>query len=123
MNNLELLKIENETELNDVQQLMTLQDAIESEILNLDNIIKTLKSKSENNKASLLEQMQKYDIKTLDTENFKITRVDETTRVTVDSKSLKENEPEIYEKYSKKSTVKANLRITLKTKKELEDKQ
>lgn len=122
MTNLELLKIDNNNELDNVKNMITLQEAIEIQILKVDETLKNLKLKGDTNKALLLEQMQKYDIKTLESDKFKITRVDETTRTTVDSKSLKENEPEIYEKYSKTSIVKANLRITTKTKNMLEAK-
>lgn len=122
MTNLELLKIDNNNELDNVKNMITLQEAIEIQILKVDETLKNLKLKGDTNKALLLKQMQKYDIKTLESDKFKITRVDETTRTTVDSKSLKENEPEIYEKYSKTSIVKANLRITTKTKNMLEAK-
>ena len=120
--NLELLKIDNQQELLNVEELLRLQNAIETQILDLDETIKTLKAKSESNKNSLLYAMSKYDIKSLNSESFKITRINETVRVTLDSKAIKENHPDIYEKYSKQSVVKSYLRITAKSNKTLEVK-
>lgn len=120
--NLELLKIDNQQELLNVEQLLKLQNAIETQILDLDETIKSLKAKSESNKNSLLSAMSKYDIKSLNSESFKITRVNETVRVTLDSKAIKENHPDIYEKYSKQSVVKSHLRISAKSNKSLEAK-
>ena len=120
--NLELLKIDNPQELLNVEELLKLQNAIETQILDLDETIKSLKAKSESNKNSLLSAMSKYDIKSLNSESFKITRVNETVRVTLDSKAIKENHPDIYEKYSKQSVVKSYLRISAKSNKNLEVK-
>lgn len=120
--NLELLKIDNQQELSNVEELLKLQNAIETQILDLDETIKTLKAKSESNKNSLLSAMSKYDIKSLNSESFKITRINETVRVTLDSKAIKENYPDIYEKYSKQSVVKSYLRISAKSNKSLEVK-
>lgn len=120
--NLELLKIDNQQELLNIEELLTLQNAIETQILDLDETIKSLKAKSESNKNSLLSAMSKYDIKSLNSESFKITRINETVRVTLDSKAIKENHPDIYEKYSKQSVVKSYLRISAKSNKTLEVK-
>lgn len=120
--NLELLKIDNQQELLNIEELLTLQNAIETQILDLDETIKSLKAKSESNKNSLLSAMSKYDIKSLNSESFKITRINETVRVTLDSKAIKENHPDIYEKYSKQSVVKSYLRISTKSNKTLEVK-
>lgn len=120
--NLELLKIDNQQELLNIEELLKLQNAIETQILDLDETIKTLKAKSESNKNSLLSSMSKYDIKSLNSESFKITRINETVRVTLDSKAIKENHPDIYEKYSKQSVVKSYLRISAKSNKSLEVK-
>lgn len=119
MENIELLKIDNENDRGLTITNMEQLDVIEKIIAEKEESIKELKVQQESIKAILLDTMIKYDVKTFNTENYKITRVDETVRNTVDSKALKEFEPEIYNKYLKQSKVKASLRIT-KLKKESE---
>lgn len=112
--NLELYKIDNQNELMKVEKLLQLQNTVDLELLQANDVIKQLKERSESVKQDLLNAMTKYDIKSLETERFKITRVNETTKKTIDSKKLKEEYPDVYEKYSKESTVKAYLKITEK---------
>lgn len=112
--NLELYKIDNHEEAIKVHNMLALQDKIEKEILSYETKIKELKSTNEQSKQLLLEAMEKYDIKSLETDNFKITRILPSTRTTIDSKKLKEQEPDIYNKYLKVSEVKTYLKITEK---------
>lgn len=114
MENLELLKIENERERREILARLELEDAIQIKIANKEEEIKKLKAESEKSRQDLLNNMIKYDIKTLELKHFIISRVDETKRVTIDSKALKANEPEIFKKYSKSTNIKAYLRFTVK---------
>ena len=58
--------------------------------------------------------MEKHDIKKWDNEVMIVTYVAPTTRTSIDSKKLKEDMPEVVEKYSKTSNVKSSIRIKLK---------
>ena len=74
-------------------------------------------------KASLLEQeikrdlqeaMEKYDVKKWDNEVFTATYVAPTTRKRLDTKTLKEELPEVYKVYEVESEVKGSVRIKYK---------
>lgn len=61
-----------------------------------------------------IDAMEKNGIKKFENDFIAITYVAPTTRTTIDSKKLKEELPDVAEKYSKTSQTKASLRITLK---------
>lgn len=110
-NNYELLKIDNKEK---QQDLMIVLDNINKAQLEIEKI----NIKIDEFKAILLSEMSKHDILNLETENFKISRVLESKRITLDGKAIKEYYPDIYEKHSKESTVKEYLRVTKKKIKE-----
>lgn len=58
--------------------------------------------------------MEENDIKKIDTGDLIITRVLPTTKKSVDSKTLKVEEPDIYKRYLKVSKVKGSIRIKAK---------
>ena len=76
------------------------------------------KAKIDKAEKEMREQLQAamdaYDIKSFENEVIKITYIEESTRNTVDSKKLKDQMPEIYEKFTKSSAVKAFVKIELK---------
>lgn len=114
MENLELLKISNENELKTVENNLITITNNELNILKAEEQLKELKLHNDNLKKYIFDKMKEYDIKSLETPSFKITRIDETTRVTLDSKRIKEEEPLLYEKYSKVSKVKGYVKLTKK---------
>ncbi len=120
MENLELLKIEDENERNAILAQLKLEDAIQMKILNKKEEIKKLEDEVVASRQDLLDNMTKYDIKTLELNHFTISRVAEATRVSVDSKKLKTEMPEIFDKYSKKTKVKSYLKFTIKKDKQIE---
>lgn len=69
-------------------------------------------------KQELEEAMNAYDIKSIDNQFIKITRVKESTSTTVDLKALKEKEPKLYdellEDYPKTTSKKAYLTFKAK---------
>lgn len=87
---------------------------IEAEIARREEEVKNLKAEQEQIKAGLIEVMKQYGVKKYEGESLTLTYTAPTTRTTIDSKSLKEQEPEIYERFSKTSEVKESLRITVK---------
>ena len=95
----------------------------EEELEELEELMREIKVKKEELKVLedkvgkiqdiLYDTMGKEGVKTVDRNKLKITYVAPSTRVSVDSKKLKEKEPEIYKKYVNTTTVKGRIEITL----------
>lgn len=63
-------------------------------------------------KEEILEKMEENGIEEgFETNGLKVTYKKATTRSSVDSKKLKEEEPDIYEKYLKESPVKSSISL------------
>ena len=95
-----------EEELVDLEELM-------QEIENKEYELNLMKEKVDKVKKNLYGTMEKEGIKTVDRGNLKITYVAPTSRTSVDSKKLEKEEPEIYKKYVKTTTVAGSIKITL----------
>ena len=95
----------------------------EEELVDLENLmekitvkekeLKLLKDMVDSVKTVLYGTMEKEGIKTVDRGNLKITYVAPSSRTSVDSKKLEKEEPEIYKKYVKTTTVAGSIKITL----------
>ena len=76
------------------------------------------KKNIENDESALREQllqaMEKYGVKKFETDEVTFTYVAPTTRNTIDSKALKDEQPDIAALYTKTSNVKASVKITVK---------
>jgi len=68
---------------------------------------KQLKTKHDEAKAQLLEQFDKYGVKTLDTGRVRITRVqsDTTTKLVLDEKKLEKKHPKIVKEFTTKKKI------------------
>ena len=75
--------------------------------------LKLMKEKVDKVKEILYGTMEKEGVKTVDRGNLKITYVAPSSRTSVDSKKLEKEEPEIYKKYVKTTTVAGSIKITL----------
>lgn len=95
-----------EEELEELEELM-------EEIKVKEDELKLMKEKVDKVKENLYGTMEKEGIKTVDRGKLKITYVAPSTRVSVDSKKLQKEEPEIYKKYVKTTTVAGSIKITL----------
>ncbi len=95
-----------EEELEDLQELM-------EDIKSKEEELKLLKDKVDKVKETLYSTMEKEGVKTVDRGKLKITYVAPSTRVSVDSKKLQKEEPEIYKKYVNTTTVAGSIKITL----------
>ena len=95
-----------EEELEDLTELMEEIKAKEDEL-------KLLKDMVDSVKTVLYGTMEKEGVKTVDRGNLKITYVAPSCRTSVDSKKLEKEEPEIYKKYVKTTTVAGSIKITL----------
>lgn len=65
-------------------------------------------------RAQLLAAMEKYGVKSFESDLVKFVYVAPTTRTTIDSAKLKKDLPDVAEKYSKTSNVSASVKITVK---------
>ena len=115
-----LLEAERNGEIYQSRQLAVAGDLLvkiaegEEKIKNFELLKKEVEAQNEILKAELLEAMKTQGIKSFENDALKITYIEPTTRETIDSKRLKEELPEIAEKYKKISKVKDSVRITLK---------
>ena len=83
-------------------------------IIDIEREIKKLKELKDNYTSRLLEQMSEKDIIKIDVPELTITRVEETTRETFDSKSFREQHSDLYDEFVKISVVNPSLRIKVK---------
>ena len=95
-----------EEELEELEELM-------EDIKSKEEELKLLKEKVDKVKEVLYDTMGKEGVKTVDRGKLKITYVAPSSRTSVDSKKLEKEEPEIYKKYVKTTTVEGNIKITL----------
>lgn len=81
------------------------------QIARIDKVLRELNEKYSEIKAALLEEMKRADIIKIETEQLTINRIEETTRETFDSKALRKDDPDTFDKYVKITPVKASIRI------------
>lgn len=87
---------------------------VESLIKSIEEQKKAAEAQAQELRASLMQAMEENGVTNFENDCIKITYVAPTTRTSIDSAKLKKELPEIAEKYTKTSNVKASLRITLK---------
>lgn len=75
---------------------------------------KELEKQYKNMKEELYNAMEKHNIKKFETDYIIITRVLPSTRESIDSKKLKEEQPTVFEQYKKISQINGSVRIKLK---------
>ena len=95
---------------NKISQIASLEQVIK----NLDQQKKEVQAKQEELKKALIQEMEERNLKTFEKNGVKITYVAPGTRITLDSKGIKEKYPNIYKEFSKTSETSASLRITMK---------
>lgn len=78
--------------------------------------VKTLKENVELIKKQLMDEMEEYGVKNFETKDFKITYVEPTTSVKLDTKKLEEDLKEVinFDDYKVESAKKGYLKITKK---------
>lgn len=94
-------------------EITTLEQA-ELIIKQYDMLLEQAKAKSEELKKTLIAKMKENGITKFENDNIAITYIAPYEKQGIDSKTLKEEEPKIYEKYLKSSKVKESIKITLK---------
>lgn len=87
---------------------------VESIIKQIEEQKKTAEAQAVELRAAIMAAMELNGCTSFENDRIKLTYVAPTTRTAIDSARLKKELPEIAEKYTKTSNVKASLRITLK---------
>lgn len=93
---------------------LVLKEDISEHIAYLETIAKQVKEAQEEIKNGILKEMEEKNIIKLETNELIITYVAETYRESFDSKTLKAEDEELYNKYVKISPVKSSVRIKVK---------
>lgn len=75
---------------------------------------KEMEEKTKEIKEALKNAMEKYNVSKYENEFIKVTYKSASTRITVDSKKLREDLPGIYEEYSKIVNVSSYVNIDIK---------
>lgn len=88
--------------------------AIITGIANLTLQKKKIEDQEKAMREQLKEAMEKYGVKSFESDTVKFTYIAPTTRTTIDSKALKKDLPDVAAKYSKTSNVSASVKITVK---------
>ena len=87
---------------------------IQNRIVDVEKKIVELKEAEKILKEALLKEMEKRNIKKIDTPKLTITYVEATTKELFDSKSFRENHRDLYDEYAKISDVRAYVKIGVK---------
>jgi hypothetical protein len=80
----------------------------------LENEKKQLDAEFEKLKTGLLELMKANGVKKFENDLIRLTYKEKSTRVSLDSKRLKEEQPEVFENYKKETEVKESILIKIK---------
>lgn len=103
---MELIKIENE--------IAVLDTDTSIKIANFEKAIKELKEKEDELKQTILNEMESKNIIKLETDDLMINYIAPSERETLDSKRLREEQPDLYDEYVKLSPVKSSIRLKVK---------
>ncbi len=103
---MELIKIENEIAVLDAETSIKIAD--------FEKAIKELKEKEDELKQAILTEMESKSIIKLETEDLMINYIAPSERETLDSKRLREEQPDLYDEYVKFSPVKSSIRLKVK---------
>lgn len=93
---------------------VTLSEEVCEKIARLEKQAKEIKRQQDSMKAEILDAMQKYGVIKIENEVLRITYIQEHDTEKFDSKTFKEENPDIYDSYVKLSKVKPSIRITVK---------
>ena len=93
---------------------VTFSEEVCKKIISLEKQAKEIKKQQDDMKNEILDAMQKYGVLKFDNEFLKIAFIPEHDAEKFDSKTFKEENPDIYDSYVKLSKVKPSIRITVK---------
>lgn len=91
-----------------------LSEEVCERIVSLEKQAKEIKKQQDSMKKDILDAMQKYGVLKFDNDILKIAFIPEHDAERFDSKTFKEENPDVYDLYAKISKVKPSIRITVK---------
>lgn len=97
------------------KQTAEVQAKIAEATAELQKELQELQEKDSSIRAAIKESMENSSIKKYEDDNISVVSVSATTRKSFDTKSFKEQQPDMYKQFEKTTQVKASIRITLKT--------
>jgi len=80
-------------------------------IAEFERAIKSLKEKEESLKTAILDEMERKNIKQIETDDMTISYVAGFDKETFKTKDFKSDHPDLYDDYVKMSPVKSSIRI------------
>lgn len=93
--------------------LPAMLNSVEDEIIRIEQQMKMCKERQDELKKGLYDVMEKFNVKSFRGSKVLLTRILPTKSESIDSKRLKEERPDIYKEYSKKTTRNGSLKITI----------
>ena len=93
---------------------VTFSEEVCEKIISLEKQAKEIKKQQDSMKNEILDAMQKYGILKFENGFLKIAFIPEHDAEKFDSKTFKEENPDVYDMYAKISKVKPSIRITVK---------
>lgn len=93
---------------------ITVSEEVCERIISLEKQAKEIKKQQDSMKNEILDAMQKYGVLKFENEFLKIAFIPEHDAEKFDSKTFKEENPDVYDMYAKISKVKPSIRITIK---------
>ena len=93
---------------------LKLTESATKTIVEIEEQIKALEALKGELKSKIIEQMTGHGVKSIENDQVRITYVAPTTRQSLDSKALKADLPDVWNKYSKTSTVSETVKIDCK---------
>lgn len=96
------------------QNTALLNPDVSSKLAEFERMVKEIKTKQDELKQRILEEMEAKGILKIETDDLTITYVAETNRETFDSKAFRKDNPDLYDEYVKINTVSASVRMKVK---------
>lgn len=84
------------------------------QLFEFEKAMKELKEQEDEIKASILQEMEEKNIKSIDCNELLISYIAPSDRETFDSKKFREEHSDLYDEYVKFTPVKSSVRIKLK---------
>lgn len=91
-----------------------LNSEISSQIAEFERQVKSIKAQEEKLKKEILKAMEDNNIIRLETNDITVSYIAGTDRESLDTKSLRNDLPDIYDEYIKITKVKPSIRIKVK---------
>ncbi len=99
---------------NNLTELTAVENKITQAIAGFQDELSTLKERDENLRDELKVAMKANNVKKFDNDFLSITYIAEGQRLTIDTKKLKDEKPDLWNEYSKTTDVKDSVRIKVK---------